>query len=69
MVALGTFMTSFGFGGICKNRIRYYYPIIISLLFIPAVYIYSTQFTLAYSLICLAVSTIGVLIGNIIMNK
>lgn len=69
MVVLGTFMTSFGFGGVCKSRIRYYYPIIISLLFIPAVYIYNTQFILAHSLICWAASTIGVFIGNIVMNK
>lgn len=69
MIALATFLLSVGLGGICKTRIKFYYPIIIAILFIPAVYIYSAEFKIIDGLWCLISSFIGILVGHIIMNK
>jgi len=69
IVLLATFMLSLGMGGISKNKIKYYYPIIISILFVPAIYIYNNEFQLSHSLWCLLSSILGIIIGHIIMNK
>ena len=69
IVILATFMLSLGIGGMSKNRIRYYYPIVITFLFIPAVYIYSTEFSMINTIYILISSFLGVLIGDFIMNK
>ena len=69
IVILATFMLALGIGGISKNRIKYYYPIITALVFIPAIYVYSTEFVLVHTLYLLADAFLGVLIGHVIINK
>ena len=51
---------------ISKNKIKYLYPIIISILFIPSVFIYYNESALVHSIWYLVSSAIAVLIGTII---
>ena len=53
---------------ISDNKIKYLYPIIISILFIPSVFIYYNESALVHSIWYLVSSSIGLLIGSII-NK
>lgn len=69
LIVLATFMAAAGFGGISKYKIKYYYPILTSVLFIPAVYIYNTEFNFIDVLWCLVSAFLGVLIGDIIMRR
>ena len=51
---------------ISSNKIKYLYPIIIAILFIPSVFIYYNESALVHSLWYLVSSSVGVLIGTII---
>jgi len=49
-----------------KEKIKYLYPIIISIIFIPSVFIYYNKSALVHSLWYLIDSSIGMLVGTII---
>lgn len=66
IIIITTFMLSLILGSISKEKIKYYYPIIISLSFIPSVYMYYNESALVHSIWYLIISTIGLLIGTII---
>ena len=66
LIILSTFLLSFVLGCISKERIKYLYPVIISILFIPSVFIYYNESALIHSLWYLTISTIGMSIGLII---
>ena len=51
---------------ISTNKIKYLYPIIISILFIPSIFIYYNESALIHSLWYLVSSGVGILIGSII---
>ena len=63
-----TFILSIIAGCIFKNRIKYFYPIVVSILFIPTILIYYNESAFVHSLWYLIVSSIGLFIG-IIMHK
>jgi len=69
IILLATFIASIALGGISKKRVKYYYPIIVAFLFIPAIYIYNTEFLLIDTMWCLISSTLGILTGDFIMRK
>lgn len=48
------------------NKIKYLYPIVIAILFIPSIFIYYNESALIHSLWYLVSSSIGMLIGSII---
>ena len=57
---------------ISDNKIKYIYPIVITLLFIPSVFIYYNESALVHSIWYLVVSGVGLLIGiiaNLIIRK
>lgn len=66
LMILLTFILSIICAFISKSNIKYLYPIIISILFIPTVYIYYNDSALIHSLWYLVVSIIGLLVGTII---
>ena len=66
LIILSTFLLSLILGIISKEKIKYLYPIIISILFIPTVFIYYNDTALIYILWYLVDSYIGLLIGSII---
>ena len=72
LIILSTFGLSFVLSCISKNRIKYLYPVIISILFIPSVFIYYNDSALIHSIWYLVISSIGIIIGliiNFICNK
>ena len=72
LIKLSTFSLSFVLSCISKNRIKYLYPVIISILFIPSVFIYYNESALIHSIWYLVISSIGIIIGliiNFICNK
>ena len=53
---------------ISNNKIKYLYPIIVAIVFIPTIYIYYNDSALIHSIWYLVTSLIGLIIG-IILNK
>ena len=51
---------------ISNNKIKYIYPIIVAIVFIPSVFIYYNESALIHSVWYLVVSVIGTIVGYII---
>ena len=68
IIIVTTFILSLIIGTISKQKIKYLYPVIISLLFIPSIFIYYNESALIHSLWYLVISSIGIIIG-LIFNK
>ena len=66
IIILTTFIISIIIGSISNNKIKYFYPIIISILFVPTVFIYYNESALIHSVWYFLVASIGLLIGTII---
>lgn len=66
LIILSTFILSLILGIISKEKIKYLYPIIISIIFIPTVFIYYNDTALIHILWYLIDSYIGLLIGSLI---
>ena len=63
-----TFILSIIFGKISKIKLQYLYPIIVSLLFIPASYIYYDEVIWIYMIFHLIASFIGIGIGKLLRS-
>ena len=66
LILLTTFILSIIIGGISKNKIKYFYPIAVAILFIPTIFIYYNESAFVHSLWYFVVSSVGLLIGTII---
>ena len=66
VILLITFTLSIILGIISNKKIKFLYPIIISILFIPSVFIYYNDSALIHSLWYLIISFIGICTGTII---
>ena len=63
MILISTLILSILLGIISKEKIKYLYPVIVSILFIPSVFIYYNESALVHSIWYLADSAIGIIIG------
>lgn len=68
IILLSVLITSLILGSISNNKIKYAYPVIISILFIPSVFIYYNESALVHAVWYLVVSLVGTVIGSI-LNK
>lgn len=68
IIVLTTFILSLVLTLISNNKIKYLYPICISIIFIPSVFIYYNESALIHSLWYLVISSIGISIGSILNN-
>ena len=68
LILVTTFILSIILASISKEKIKYSYPILVSIIFIPSVFIHYNSSALINSLWYLVTSIIGMLIGTII-NK
>lgn len=68
LIILSTLLLSIIIGSISKEKIKYLYPIIISVLFIPSVFIYYNESAIIHSVWYLVDSSIGLIIGNVIQK-
>ena len=72
IIIVTTFILSIILGVISKSNLKYLYPIITSIIFIPSVFIYYNESALIHSIWYLIDSFIGIIIGlitNLIINK
>ena len=65
LIIFTTFILAMLLSIISKNKIKYLYPLVISILFIPSIFIYYNESALVHSIWYLVVSAIGLLIGTI----
>jgi len=68
LLIIATFILSLILSIISKEKIKYLYPIIVAVIFIPTVMIYYNSSALIHSVWYLVVSMFGVLIGMLV-NK
>ena len=68
LIILATLLLATILGTISNNKIKYCYPILVALLFIPSIWIYYNESALIHSFWYLVISAIGLLIGMAI-NK
>ena len=66
LIIVTTFILSIIIGSISKEKIKYLYPIVIVILFIPSVFIYYNESALVHSIWYLIVSFIGLILGIVI---
>ena len=66
MIILATLFLSFIIGIVSNSKIKYLYPIITSVTFLPSVFIYYNESALIHSVWYLVVASTGLLIGSII---
>ena len=68
LIILATILLATILGIISNNKFKYCYPLVVSLLFIPSIWIYYNESALIHSVWYLVISSIGLFIGTII-NK
>ena len=72
LLILFTFLSSIAMGTVSNCKIKYLYPPVIALAFIPSVFIYYNNSALIHSVWYLVVSVVGLLIGagiNLIISR
>ena len=66
LIILATFILSLLLGMLSGNSIKYAYPLVISVLFIPSVFIYYNASALIHAVWYLVIASIGMLPGALI---
>lgn len=69
LILISTFILSVVMGNISNNKIKYIFPICISILFIPSIFIYYNESALIHSIWYLIDSSIGITIGILLKRK
>ena len=68
LIILMTFLLSIIIGSISNNKIKFLYPIVISILFIPSVFIYYNESALIHAIWYLVIASIGLVIGVLLRS-
>lgn len=63
LIIISTFVLSVIMGSISKSKIKYLYPILVSVIFIPSVILHYNLSALIHSVWYLVVSSVGLLVG------
>jgi len=66
LIILATLLLSAVIGLISDKKMKYLYPIITAILFVPSVFIYYNETALIHSVWYLVVSSVGMIIGAIL---
>lgn len=66
LILIVTFILSIIISSVSNEKCKYFYPIVISVLFIPSVFIYYNDSALIHAVWYLVDSSVGLLIGTII---
>ena len=64
LLVLATLLFSLILGIVSNNKVKYLYPVICAVVFIPSVFIYYNESALIHSLWYLVVSAIGLTVGT-----
>ena len=68
LIIVATFILSLFMGIASKEKIKYFYPLIAAVLFIPSIFIYYNSSASVHSLWYLVISSIGIIIGTAIFK-
>lgn len=66
LIILATLVLSMVIGSISNEKVKYLYPIIVAVVFVPSVYIYYNESAMIHSVWYFVVSTVGLLVGAIV---
>ena len=66
LLIVGTFILSIIISSISKEKVKYFYPLVVSILFIPSIFIYYNESALIHTVWYFVDSLIGLVIGIII---
>ena len=66
LILLSTLLLSIVLASISNKKMKYLYPMVVSILFIPSVFIYYNKSALIHSIWYLVISSVGMIIGLII---
>lgn len=66
LILIATLILSIIIASISKEKIKYLYPIIIAIFFMPSIFIYYNESALIHSVWYLVTSYIGIILGTII---
>ena len=66
LIILATFVLSMVIGSVSNEKVKYLYPIIVAVVFVPSVYIYYNESAMIHSVWYFVVSTVGLLVGAIV---
>ena len=66
LIILATFVLSLILGSISENKLRFIYPLLVAILFIPSVFIYYNETALIHSVWYLVISALGMISGLLI---
>lgn len=68
LIIIATFILSTIMGTISKEKIKYLYPIIVAVVFIPSIFIYYNESASIHSIWYLVIASIGMLIGTAVQK-
>ncbi len=68
LILITTFVLSIIIGVVSKEKLKYIYPLVVAIIFIPSVWIYYNDSALIHSLWYLVDSVIGLIIGSVIFK-
>ena len=66
LIILATLLLSAVLGLLSDKKLKYLYPVIIAILFVPSVFIYYNETALIHSVWYLVVSGIGLVLGSVL---
>lgn len=64
MIILATFLFSIVLGLISNKKMKYVYPVITAVVFVPSVFIYYNETAMIHSMWYLVVSSVGMILGS-----
>ena len=66
LLIVGTFILSIIIASISKEKVKYFYPLVVAILFIPSIYIYYNETAFIHIVWYFMDSLIGIVIGTVI---
>ena len=68
LIIVATFILATIMGSVSKKKAKYVYPLLVSVIFIPSVFIYYHESALIHTIWYLVISFVGLLIGALMRN-
>ena len=66
LIIVATLVLSMVIGSISNEKVKYLYPIIVAVVFVPSVYIYYNESAMIHSVWYLVVSSVGLFVGAVV---
>ena len=66
LIIVATLVLSMVIGSISNENVKYLYPIIVAVVFVPSVYIYYNESAMIHSVWYLVVSSVGLFVGAVV---